>query len=86
MSLHHPKEDASPCSSPCCDLLALLVPDSITAEESLLDCSLLSNPGTDLLDEFAPLAVSSQTHKGKFLFRVSFERRDETKKTKQRSE
>ncbi|KAM3830568.1 AP2-associated protein kinase 1 isoform 2-T3 [Vipera latastei] len=37
--------------------------DSITAEESLLDCSLLSNPGTDLLDEFAPLAVSSQTHK-----------------------
>ncbi|KAM3830569.1 AP2-associated protein kinase 1 isoform 3-T4 [Vipera latastei] len=40
------------------------ISDSITAEESLLDCSLLSNPGTDLLDEFAPLAVSSQTHKG----------------------
>ncbi|KAM3830573.1 AP2-associated protein kinase 1 isoform 7-T8 [Vipera latastei] len=43
---------------------AKLSDDSITAEESLLDCSLLSNPGTDLLDEFAPLAVSSQTHKG----------------------
>ncbi|KAM3830571.1 AP2-associated protein kinase 1 isoform 5-T6 [Vipera latastei] len=42
---------------------AKLSDDSITAEESLLDCSLLSNPGTDLLDEFAPLAVSSQTHK-----------------------
>ncbi|XP_032085867.1 AP2-associated protein kinase 1 isoform X3 [Thamnophis elegans] len=38
--------------------------DSITVDDSLLDCSLLSNPGTDLLDEFAPLAVSSQTHKG----------------------
>ncbi|KAM6431931.1 AP2-associated protein kinase 1 isoform 3-T4 [Liasis olivaceus] len=37
--------------------------DSVTVEDSLLDCSLLSNPGTDLLDEFAPLAVSSQTHK-----------------------
>ncbi|XP_060539293.1 AP2-associated protein kinase 1 isoform X2 [Pantherophis guttatus] len=37
--------------------------DSITVEDSLLDCSLLSNPGTDFLDEFAPLAVSSQTHK-----------------------
>ncbi|XP_013908720.1 PREDICTED: AP2-associated protein kinase 1 isoform X2 [Thamnophis sirtalis] len=37
--------------------------DSITVDDSLLDCSLLSNPGTDLLDEFAPLAVSSQTHK-----------------------
>ncbi|XP_060539294.1 AP2-associated protein kinase 1 isoform X3 [Pantherophis guttatus] len=39
--------------------------DSITVEDSLLDCSLLSNPGTDFLDEFAPLAVSSQTHKGR---------------------
>ncbi|XP_063167630.1 AP2-associated protein kinase 1 isoform X3 [Candoia aspera] len=37
--------------------------DSVTVEDSLLDSSLLSNPGTDLLDEFAPLAVSSQTHK-----------------------
>ncbi|XP_026570997.1 AP2-associated protein kinase 1 isoform X3 [Pseudonaja textilis] len=38
-------------------------PDSITVDDSLLDCALLSNPGTDLLDEFAPLAVPSQTHK-----------------------
>ncbi|KAL7981270.1 hypothetical protein Chor_002166 [Crotalus horridus] len=45
------------------DAVASSRADSITAEESLLDCSLLSNPGTDLLDEFAPLAVSSQTHK-----------------------
>ncbi|KAJ6653118.1 hypothetical protein lerEdw1_010080 [Lerista edwardsae] len=37
--------------------------DSVTGEDSLLDCSLLSNPAADLLDEFAPLAVSSQTLK-----------------------
>ncbi|XP_077162297.1 AP2-associated protein kinase 1 isoform X7 [Paroedura picta] len=41
------------------------VPDSVTGEDSLLDCCLLSNPAAaDLLDEFAPLAISSQTHKG----------------------
>ncbi|XP_077787339.1 AP2-associated protein kinase 1 isoform X3 [Podarcis muralis] len=37
--------------------------DSVTGEDSLLDCSLLSNPAADLLDEFAPLAVSTQAHK-----------------------
>ncbi|XP_062995436.1 AP2-associated protein kinase 1 isoform X1 [Elgaria multicarinata webbii] len=37
--------------------------DSLPGEDSLLDCSLLSNPAADLLDEFAPLAISSQTHK-----------------------
>uniref|UniRef100_A0A8C5RIN7 non-specific serine/threonine protein kinase n=1 Tax=Laticauda laticaudata TaxID=8630 RepID=A0A8C5RIN7_LATLA len=51
------------CAVFCYSLLLLLVPDSVTVDDSLLDCSLLSNPGTDLLDEFAPLAVSSQTHK-----------------------
>uniref|UniRef100_K7FN21 AP2 associated kinase 1 n=2 Tax=Pelodiscus sinensis TaxID=13735 RepID=K7FN21_PELSI len=30
---------------------------------SLLDCSLLSNPAADLLDEFAPLAISAPAHK-----------------------
>ncbi|XP_060132373.1 AP2-associated protein kinase 1 isoform X6 [Zootoca vivipara] len=37
--------------------------DSVTGEDSLLDCSLLSNPAADLLDEFAPLSVSTQAHK-----------------------
>ncbi|XP_062817281.1 AP2-associated protein kinase 1 isoform X5 [Anolis carolinensis] len=37
--------------------------DSLTGEDSLLDCSLLSNPATDLLEEFAPLAVPPQAHK-----------------------
>ncbi|XP_053125164.1 AP2-associated protein kinase 1 isoform X1 [Hemicordylus capensis] len=37
--------------------------DSVTGEDSLLDCALIPNPAADLLDEFAPLAVSSQTHK-----------------------
>ncbi|XP_026570995.1 AP2-associated protein kinase 1 isoform X1 [Pseudonaja textilis] len=45
------------------DSLASSRTDSITVDDSLLDCALLSNPGTDLLDEFAPLAVPSQTHK-----------------------
>lgn len=39
--------------------------DSLTGEDSLLDCSLLSNPAADLLDEFAPIAISAQAHKGK---------------------
>uniref|UniRef100_A0A8D0GT99 Uncharacterized protein n=1 Tax=Sphenodon punctatus TaxID=8508 RepID=A0A8D0GT99_SPHPU len=39
--------------------------DSLTGEDSLLDCSLLSNPAADLLDEFAPIAISSQAQKGK---------------------
>ncbi|XP_074838140.1 AP2-associated protein kinase 1 isoform X3 [Carettochelys insculpta] len=38
--------------------------DSLTGEDSLLDCSLLSNPPGDLLDEFVPLAISAQAHKG----------------------
>ncbi|XP_063031167.1 AP2-associated protein kinase 1 isoform X5 [Melospiza melodia melodia] len=38
-------------------------PDSLTGEDSLLDCSLLSNPAADLLDEFAPVAFSAQPHK-----------------------
>ncbi|KAM7154156.1 AP2-associated protein kinase 1 isoform 1-T1 [Macrochelys suwanniensis] len=38
--------------------------DSLTGEDSLLDCSLLSNPAADLLDEFAPIAISTQAHKG----------------------
>uniref|UniRef100_A0A663M820 Uncharacterized protein n=1 Tax=Athene cunicularia TaxID=194338 RepID=A0A663M820_ATHCN len=46
--------------------------DSLTGEDSLLDCSLLSNPAADLLDEFAPVAFAAQPHKGKlspcFLF------------------
>ncbi|XP_075766936.1 AP2-associated protein kinase 1 isoform X6 [Pelodiscus sinensis] len=37
--------------------------DSLTGEDSLLDCSLLSNPAADLLDEFAPLAISAPAHK-----------------------
>ncbi|KAM7080908.1 AP2-associated protein kinase 1 isoform 2-T3 [Ciconia maguari] len=38
--------------------------DSLTGEDSLLDCSLLSNPAADLLDEFAPVAFTAQPHKG----------------------
>ncbi|XP_006151385.1 AP2-associated protein kinase 1 [Tupaia chinensis] len=37
--------------------------DSLTGEDSLLDCSLLSNPTTDLLEEFAPIAISAPAHK-----------------------
>ncbi|XP_040849216.1 AP2-associated protein kinase 1 isoform X3 [Ochotona curzoniae] len=37
--------------------------DSLTGEDSLLDCSLLPNPSTDLLDEFAPIAISAPAHK-----------------------
>ncbi|XP_048784290.1 AP2-associated protein kinase 1 isoform X3 [Lagopus muta] len=37
--------------------------DSLTGEDSLLDCSLLSNPAADLLDEFAPVAFTAQPHK-----------------------
>ncbi|XP_076796171.1 AP2-associated protein kinase 1 isoform X7 [Arvicanthis niloticus] len=37
--------------------------DSLTGEDSLLDCSLLSNPTADLLEEFAPIALSAPTHK-----------------------
>ncbi|XP_065601195.1 AP2-associated protein kinase 1 isoform X5 [Cyrtonyx montezumae] len=37
--------------------------DSLTGEDSLLDCSLLSNPAADLLDEFAPVAFTTQPHK-----------------------
>ncbi|KAF6101796.1 AP2 associated kinase 1 [Phyllostomus discolor] len=37
--------------------------DSLTGEDSLIDCSLLSNPTTDLLEEFAPIAISAPTHK-----------------------
>lgn len=39
--------------------------DSLTGEDSLIDCSLLSNPTTDLLEEFAPIAISAPAHKGK---------------------
>ena len=42
--------------------------DSLTGEDSLLDCSLLSNPAADLLDEFAPVAFTAQPHKGKLSF------------------
>ncbi|KAM9516456.1 AP2-associated protein kinase 1 isoform 6-T6 [Guaruba guarouba] len=38
-------------------------PDSLTGEDSLLDCSLLSNPAADLVDEFAPVAFAAQPHK-----------------------
>ncbi|XP_021083421.1 AP2-associated protein kinase 1 isoform X5 [Mesocricetus auratus] len=37
--------------------------DSLTGDDSLLDCSLLSNPTADLLEEFAPIALSAPTHK-----------------------
>ncbi|NXD30211.1 AAK1 kinase, partial [Spelaeornis formosus] len=37
--------------------------DSLTGDDSLLDCSLLSNPAADLLDEFAPVAFAAQPHK-----------------------
>ncbi|KAM6331234.1 AP2-associated protein kinase 1 isoform 11-T12 [Alca torda] len=37
--------------------------DSLTGEDSLLDCSLLSNPAADLLDEFAPVAFAAHPHK-----------------------
>nr|XP_038023021.1 AP2-associated protein kinase 1 isoform X21 [Anas platyrhynchos] len=40
--------------------------DSLTGEDSLLDCSLLSNPAADLLDEFAPVAFTAQPHKALF--------------------
>lgn len=43
--------------------------DSLTGEDSLLDCSLLSNPTADLLEEFVPLAISAPAHKGKFYVR-----------------
>ncbi|NWS48180.1 AAK1 kinase, partial [Probosciger aterrimus] len=36
--------------------------DSLTGEDSLLDCSLLSNPAADLVDEFAPVAFAAQPH------------------------
>nr|XP_038023023.1 AP2-associated protein kinase 1 isoform X23 [Anas platyrhynchos] len=42
------------------------VNDSLTGEDSLLDCSLLSNPAADLLDEFAPVAFTAQPHKALF--------------------
>lgn len=32
--------------------------DSLTGVGSLIDCSLLSNPSTDLLEEFGPKAIS----------------------------
>lgn len=53
--------------------------DSLTGEDSLLDCSLLPNPSTDLLDEFAPIAISAPAHKGKFflLVRPTHSRRTE---------
>uniref|UniRef100_A0A4X1W9H8 BMP-2-inducible protein kinase C-terminal domain-containing protein n=1 Tax=Sus scrofa TaxID=9823 RepID=A0A4X1W9H8_PIG len=38
--------------------------DSLTGEDALIDCSLLSNPTTDLLEEFAPIAISAPAHKG----------------------
>ncbi|VCX43136.1 unnamed protein product, partial [Gulo gulo] len=41
--------------------------DSLTGEDSLIDGSLLSNPTTDLLEEFAPIAISAPAHKGKML-------------------
>ncbi|XP_072491438.1 AP2-associated protein kinase 1 isoform X7 [Notamacropus eugenii] len=37
--------------------------DSLPGEDSLLDSSLLSNPATDLLDEFTPMAISAPAHK-----------------------
>ncbi|XP_040314580.1 AP2-associated protein kinase 1 isoform X8 [Herpailurus yagouaroundi] len=37
--------------------------DSLAGEDSLIDCSLLSNPTTDLLEEFAPIAISAPAHK-----------------------
>ncbi|KAM5227580.1 AP2-associated protein kinase 1 isoform 4-T4 [Ctenodactylus gundi] len=37
--------------------------DSLTGEDSLLDCSLLSNPTADLLEEFGPIAISAPAHK-----------------------
>ncbi|CAK6435159.1 unnamed protein product [Pipistrellus nathusii] len=37
--------------------------DSLTGEDSLIDCSLLSNPTTDLLEEFAPIAISAPAQK-----------------------
>ncbi|XP_036764156.2 AP2-associated protein kinase 1 isoform X19 [Manis pentadactyla] len=37
--------------------------DSLTGEDTLIDCSLLSNPTTDLLEEFAPIAISAPAHK-----------------------
>ncbi|CAH7163459.1 Aak1 [Phodopus roborovskii] len=37
--------------------------DSLTGDDSLLDCSLLSNPTADLLEEFAPIALSAPAHK-----------------------
>ncbi|XP_077162292.1 AP2-associated protein kinase 1 isoform X3 [Paroedura picta] len=53
------------CISSQTDTMAANRADSVTGEDSLLDCCLLSNPAAaDLLDEFAPLAISSQTHKG----------------------
>ncbi|XP_029459875.1 AP2-associated protein kinase 1 isoform X3 [Rhinatrema bivittatum] len=37
--------------------------DSLTGDDSLLDCSLLSNPAApDLLDEFSPAALSTPAH------------------------
>ncbi|XP_030057734.1 AP2-associated protein kinase 1 isoform X3 [Microcaecilia unicolor] len=39
--------------------------DSLTGDDSLLDCSLLSNPSApDLLDEFSPATLSTPAHAG----------------------
>ncbi|NXI46363.1 AAK1 kinase, partial [Galbula dea] len=48
---------------PQADSMASNRTDSLTGEDSLLDCSLLSNPAADLLDEFAPVAFPAQPHK-----------------------
>ncbi|XP_032353623.1 AP2-associated protein kinase 1 isoform X8 [Camelus ferus] len=62
--------DLIPCYCCVCHLMPSLTwdavnldSDSLTGEDSLIDCSLLSNPTTDLLEEFAPIAISAPAHK-----------------------
>ncbi|KAM9311213.1 AP2-associated protein kinase 1 [Gastrophryne carolinensis] len=54
--------------------------DSLTGEDSLLD-SILSNPAADLLDEFAPVALSAPTSADDTNLLTGFDIPDETEKT-----
>uniref|UniRef100_A0A8C5M2N2 non-specific serine/threonine protein kinase n=1 Tax=Leptobrachium leishanense TaxID=445787 RepID=A0A8C5M2N2_9ANUR len=54
--------------------------DSLTGEDSLLDYSLLSNPGADLLDEFAPVTLSAPASADDTNFLTGFDMPDDTEK------
>ncbi|CAH2274738.1 AP2-associated kinase 1 isoform X10 [Pelobates cultripes] len=54
--------------------------DSLTGEDSLLDYSLLSNPGADLLEEFAPVSLSAPASADDTNFLTGFDMPDDTEK------